>query len=112
DKARAGLIANIFIDAAAPTNNLVTNPAALRKLLDSGGESGWRGLKHFVEDLAKNGGLPAQVDKTPFKVGENIATTPGAGGFRNDPLEWLQYASRTAEVGQRRLPVRAPPGNQ
>jgi len=112
DKARAHLIANIFIDAAAPTNNLVTNPAALRKLLDSGGESGWRGLKHFVEDLAKNGGLPAQVDKTPFKVGENIATTPGAVVFHNDLLELIQYASTTAEVRKRPIVVTPPQINK
>src|SRR5262249_54260189 len=107
-----GLIANIFIDAAAPTNNLVTNPAALRKLLDSGGESGWRGLKHFVEDLAKNGGLPAQVDKTPFKVGKNIATTPGAVVFRNDLLELIQYAPSTSEVRKRPLIVTPPQINK
>ena len=112
DKARARLIANIFIDAAAPTNNLVTNPAALRKLLDSGGKSGWRGLKHFVEDLASNGGLPAQVDKTPFKVGGNIATTPGAVVFRNDLLELIQYAPSTTEVRKRPLVVTPPQINK
>jgi polyhydroxyalkanoate synthase len=112
DKARAHLIANIFIDAAAPTNNLLTNPAALRKLFDSRGESGWHGLKNFVEDLAKNGGLPAQVDKTPFKVGQNIATTPGAVVFRNDLLELIQYAPATSEVRKRPIVVTPPQINK
>ena len=39
DKARARLIANIFIDAASPTNIAISNPAAVRQFLDSGGES-------------------------------------------------------------------------
>jgi polyhydroxyalkanoate synthase subunit PhaC len=112
DKTRAHLIANIFIDAAAPTNNLLTNPAALRKFVDSGGESAWCGLKNYVEDLAKNGGLPAQVDKRPFKVGENIATTPGAVVFRNDLLELIQYSPNTTEVRKRPLTVTPPQINK
>ena len=112
DKARAHLIANIFIDAVAPTNNLLTNPAALRKLFASRGESGWQGLKNFVEDLAKNGGLPAQVDKTPFKIGRNIATTPGAVVFRNDLLELIQYTPATKEVRERPIVVTPPQINK
>jgi polyhydroxyalkanoate synthase subunit PhaC len=112
DKTRAHLIANIFVDAVAPTNNLLTNPAALRKLLDSGGQSGWHGLKNFVADLANNGGLPSQVDKTPFKVGQNIANTPGAVVFRNDLLELIQYAASTSEVRKRPLVVTPPQINK
>jgi polyhydroxyalkanoate synthase subunit PhaC len=58
DKARAHLITTIFIDALAPTNSFASNPAAMRKLIDSGGQSLWHGLKHFIEDLSKNGGCP------------------------------------------------------
>src|SRR5262245_44598924 len=112
DKARAHLIANIFIDAVAPTNNLLTNPAALRKLFDSRGESGWQGLKNFVEDLAKNGGLPAQVAKTPFKAGHNIATTAGAVVFRNDLLELIQYTHVSKEVRERPIVVTPPQINK
>ena len=78
DKARARLITTIFIDALAPTNSLAGNPVAMRKLIDSGGESLWRGLKHFIEDLSKNGGLPSQVDSSAFKVGGNIAISSGS----------------------------------
>src|SRR5271165_4564591 len=78
DRARAKLIADILVDAVAPTNGLVSNPAALKQLIDTGGESLWSGLKNYLEDLVKNGGLPSQVDSKPFQVGKNIATTPGA----------------------------------
>jgi polyhydroxyalkanoate synthase subunit PhaC len=108
DKQRARLFASILVDAIAPTNHLVTNPAALRQAVDTGGESLWRGFKHFVDDLAHNGGLPSQVDKSGFKVGGNLATTPGAVVFRNDVLELIQYAPMTPNVRRRPI-IYAPP---
>jgi polyhydroxyalkanoate synthase subunit PhaC len=112
DKARARLITTIFIDALAPTNSLAANPVAMRKLIDSGGQSLWHGLKHFIEDLSKNGGLPSQVDMSAFKVGENLATTPGAVVFRNELLELIQYAPSTAKVWRRPLVITPPQINK
>jgi polyhydroxyalkanoate synthase subunit PhaC len=112
DKTRAHLIANIFIDAAAPTNMLLSNPTAVKQIVDSRGESIWRGFMNYVEDLGKNGELPAQVDKSPFKLGVNIATTPGSVVFRNDLLEVIQYAPTTAEVRKRPLIVTPPQINK
>src|ERR1700722_12464972 len=105
DKARARFIANIFIDAASPTNMPLSNPAAVRQFFDTGGERLWRGFKNYVGglgdnggDLAENGGLPAQVDKSRFKLGVNIATTPGAVVYRNELLEVIQYQPDTPKV--------------
>ena len=112
DKARARLITTILIDALAPTNSFATNPAAMRKLIDSGGQSLWHGLNHFIEDLAKNGGLPSQVDMSAFKVGENLATSPGAVVFRNELLELIQYAPLTPSVRRRPLVITPPQINK
>jgi polyhydroxyalkanoate synthase subunit PhaC len=112
DKARARLIANIFIDAASPTNIPMSNPAAVRQFLDTGGESLWRGFKNYLGDLAENGGLPAQVDKSRFKLGGNIATTPGAVVYRNELLEVIQYKPDTPEVRKRPLVVTPPQINK
>src|SRR5262249_36040385 len=95
DKQRANLLTTILIDAFAPTNALITNPAAMRKVLDTGGDSLWKGLKNYVEDLLKNGALPSQVDTSAFKVGQNLATTPGSVIFRNELIELIQYAQAT-----------------
>jgi polyhydroxyalkanoate synthase subunit PhaC len=101
DKQRASLLTTILIDAFAPTNTLIANPAAMRKLLDTGGESLWKGLKNYVEDFLKNGALPSQVDASAFKVGQNLATTPGSVIFRNELIELIQYTPTTPTVRQR-----------
>ena len=90
DKQRASLFTTILVDVLAPTNSLIANPAAMRKLLDFGGQSIWQGMKNYLEDLIKNGGLPSQVDRSAFKVGENVATTPGFVVFRNEIIELIQ----------------------
>ena len=112
DKARARLIANMIIDAASPTNMPMSNPAAVRQFLDTGGESLWRGFKNYLTDLAENGGLPAQVDKSRFKLGVNIATTPGAVVYKNELLEVIQYKPETPEVRKRPLVVTPPQINK
>jgi polyhydroxyalkanoate synthase len=112
DKARAHLITTILVDALAPTNALLTNPAALRQLVDSGGESLWRGLKNYAEDLVQNGGLPSQVKKSAFKIGENLAATPGAVVFRNALIELIQYTPMTPNVRRRPLVITPPQINK
>ena len=49
DRARVNLIANIVVDALAPTNGLLTNPTALKKLVDTGGQSLVSGLQNYIE---------------------------------------------------------------
>src|SRR5215813_13707664 len=108
DKERAHLITEILIDAVAPTNAIFTNPAAVRKFVDTGGQSLWHGLKNYFDDLTNNRGMPSMVDTSAFKVGENLANTPGAVVFRNELLELIQYTPTTAKVWKRPLVV-APP---
>jgi polyhydroxyalkanoate synthase len=112
DKARAHLVTEILIDAVAPTNAMPTNPAAVRKFVDSGGRSLWHGLKNYFEDLTRNGGMPSMVDQNAFKVGENLATTPGAVIFRNELLELIQYTPTTPKVWRRPLVITPPQINK
>src|SRR5262249_15071563 len=89
DADRARFVVSLLVDALAPTNSFVGNPAALKKLVDTGGTSLLHGLENFVGDLAKNGGLAAQGGRRNFAVGKNLVTTPGAGGFRTARSELI-----------------------
>jgi polyhydroxyalkanoate synthase subunit PhaC len=107
DDAKAAIAAGFLLDAAAPTNALFTNPAALKRALETAGASVLTGAGHMVDDLVNNGGRPRQVDMRPFRVGENLAATPGQVVFRNDLMELIQYAPQTKQV--RAVPVLASP---
>ncbi|MBX3491326.1 MAG: alpha/beta fold hydrolase [Parvibaculum sp.] len=95
---RAMLVADIMIDAVAPTNTLVGNPSAVKLALDTGGSSLVQGFRNAIDDLRNNHGMPSQVDKTPFKVGGNLATTEGAVVYRTEMLELLQYTPKSETV--------------
>ena len=100
DRRKAKFLTQQTIDAFAPTNFFATNPAALRKMVETGGTSVVEGLKQAREDMARgNGKLSiSQTDETPFKVGENVATAPGKVVFRNELIELIQYSPTTETV--------------
>ena len=95
---RMGFLADVVMDALAPTNNFWTNPAALKRALDTGGASVTRGLQTFMDDVAHNEGMPRQIDPDAFVVGRDLAVTPGKVVYRNDLMELIQYAPRTETV--------------
>jgi polyhydroxyalkanoate synthase len=97
-KERAQFVLSLFTDALSPTNTLLGNPAALKKVIDSGGASLLDGIRNLMTDMLQNQGMPAQVDRSAFKVGENLGTSPGAVVFRNDVLELIQYTPATEHV--------------
>jgi polyhydroxyalkanoate synthase subunit PhaC len=107
DDAKAALATGFLLDALAPTNFLFTNPAALKRALETAGASLAAGAGHFADDLLNNGGRPRQVDTRPFKIGANLAATPGKIVFKNDLMELIQYAPQTPKV--RAVPVLASP---
>jgi len=75
DAARARMVLGIAADTLAPTNTLLGNPAALKRTIESGGRNLVDGVLHLVDDWRRNGGLPAMVDTSKFKVGHNLANT-------------------------------------
>src|SRR5580692_9683339 len=107
DDAKAALATGFLLAALAPTNFLLTNPAALKRAFETGGVSVATGAGHFADDLLNNGGRPRQVDTRPFTIGENLAATPGKVVFRNELMELIQYAPQTPKV--RAVPVLASP---
>jgi polyhydroxyalkanoate synthase len=108
DKARAQFFASLVTDALAPSNWLLANPAAVKRIVDTGGESLVAGLKNLVHDVRYNHMLPSQVDTTPLRLGVNMATSPGQVVHRSEMFELIQYAPTTPEVYTRPL-VMSPP---
>lgn len=98
EKDRARFVSQIIIDSLAPTNTLAGNPTAQKRLIDSGGLSLMKGLKNAYTDMVHNKGLVSQVDKRPFKLGENVATSKGAVVLRTEMMELIHYAPTTEEV--------------
>ena len=105
--AKARLASDLVLAALAPTNYLVTNPAALKRAFDTGGASVVAGARNFIDDLRNNKGMPRQVDTRPFEIGRNMAATPGKVVFRNELMELIQYAPQTSQV--RSVPMLASP---
>ncbi len=109
---RARFAAGILTSSVAPTNTLPGNPAALKRVIETGGGSLVAGARHFVDDLLHNGGMPRQVDASGFKVGENMAVTPGAVVYRDEVCEVLQYQPTTPTVRARPVVMIPPPINK
>jgi polyhydroxyalkanoate synthase subunit PhaC len=105
----ASFAATIVTSAAAPTNFLATNPAALKEAFDTGGMSLVRGLGNYLSDLRHNGGMPSMVERGAFTVGTDLALTPGAVVARDEVAEVLQYAPTTDMVHERPVLVVPPP---
>jgi polyhydroxyalkanoate synthase len=99
-KRRVAFFTEMMTDALSPSNFLFSNPAALRELLKSDGESLVRGMQNFAADLEQGGGRLAirQTDASQFVIGENVATAPGKVIFQNDILQLLQFAPTTDTV--------------
>jgi polyhydroxyalkanoate synthase subunit PhaC len=99
-----------FVDAMSPTNFAVTNPEVLRRTAETGGENLLKGLSNLLTDLERGqGNLRIRMtDESKFKVGENIAVTPGKVVYQNDLMQLIQYTPTTEKVLKRPLLILPP----
>lgn len=95
-----------WVDAMSPANFLALNPDAQREIVESGGETLRRGFANLMSDMAK--GRISQTDESKFRVGENLACTPGSVVFENRFVQLIQYSPTTSSVYARPL-VMVPP---
>jgi len=101
DRRRAAFWARQWLNAIAPTNYFLTNPAAVRKFWETGGGSLANGIRRWLDDLRV--GDVQMTDRSVFHVGKNLATTPGAVIHRNELFELIRYQPETEQV--RAVPI-------
>ena len=99
-----------FVDAISPSNFVATNPEVLAATLETGGQNLLRGLENLLEDLRRGKGRLSitMTDMEAFRLGENIAATPGKVVFQNDLMQLIQYTPTTFDVRRRPLLIVPP----
>jgi polyhydroxyalkanoate synthase len=85
-----------IVDAMCPANFPASNPEALKLAMETKGQSLVKGYKNLVDDLEK--GRISMVDESAFKVGENLAQTPGSVIFQNEIFQLIHYRATTDKV--------------
>jgi poly[(R)-3-hydroxyalkanoate] polymerase subunit PhaC len=99
-----------FVDAMSPSNFVATNPEVLTTTLETGGQNLLHGLENLLADLDRGEGRLSitMTDMKSFRLGENIAGTPGKVVYQNELMQLIQYAPSTPEVRRRPLLIVPP----
>ena len=102
---RAEFFTKLLTDAFSPSNFLASNPAALKAMAESNGESLVKGMQNFAADMERGAGKLkiSQADYGQFVVGENVATAPGQVVWRDELFELIQFDAATDK--QRAIPL-------
>jgi polyhydroxyalkanoate synthase len=98
DDQRVRFVVENLVEALAPSNVPIVNPASAKAVIDTGGANVVRGATQFIKDMASAPRIPEMVDRSAFTVGENVAATPGAVVLRTEVFELIQYTPQTKQV--------------
>ena len=85
-----------FLDLVSPSNVPWLNPEVIDATRTSGGRNLVDGMRNLLRDSAAPQSGPAA---TGFKLGEDLAATPGKVVFRNALMELIQYSPVTEKTG-------------
>jgi polyhydroxyalkanoate synthase len=94
----AAFAARQWVDVFSPSNVPWLNPEVIQATRQEQGANLARGALNFIDDTLRTSKKlpPAGVDQ--FKVGHNVAITPGKVVFKNDLIELIQYSPSTDKV--------------
>ena len=98
DAARTAFMAHQWLDSISPSNSPWLNPVIVRRTLDERGANLMRGWQYLLEDWQRMLTLTAPPPSTQFRVGQEIAVTPGRVVYRNHLIELIQYEPATPNV--------------
>ncbi len=87
-----------WLDVFSPSNYLSTNPEVLERTRAEAGMNLLRGARYLAEDIEGAWSGRKAIGAEAFRVGHELAVTPGKVVFRNRLIELIQYAPATATV--------------
>lgn len=85
-----------LIDGLSPANFAMTNPVVLERAIATRGDSLVKGMENLLGDIRR--GQLTHTSPTAFRLGENIATTPGKVVHETPLYQLIQYAPTTDTV--------------
>jgi len=98
DAERIRFALDVITEGLSPSNNPLLNPLGYKALIDTGGLSAVRGLRHFFGDMLSAPRVPSMVEPDAFTVGQNVAATAGSVVLRTEVFELIQYTPQTEAV--------------
>ena len=98
-RARVRFAVEQSLAATAPSNFMSLNADAIKKAIDSNGQSIGQGIKNLLHDMQQ--GHVSMTDESQFEVGQNVATTEGAVVFENEFFQLLEYKPLTKTVHEK-----------
>lgn len=87
-----------MLDRYSPSNSPWLNPEVVATTMATGGQNLVVGWQHFIEDWERAVSGKPPVGAEAFRVGKNLAITPGKVVYRNHLIELIQYAPTTKQV--------------
>ncbi|MEO6041926.1 MAG: class I poly(R)-hydroxyalkanoic acid synthase [Croceibacterium sp.] len=96
DREQLRFATRAVLDAMSPANFPLMNPVVLERTLETRGENLAKGMQRLAHDLEK--GQLTHTDAGAFKLGENIATTPGFVVHETELYQLIQYSPATETV--------------
>jgi polyhydroxyalkanoate synthase subunit PhaC len=105
-KAKLAFAMRGLVEAMSPANSPFTNPVALNKAVETKGASLMKGMQHALADMQR--GQLTHTDPNAFRLGENIAATPGKIVYQTPLFQLIHYTPTTAKVLQTPLIIFPP----
>jgi polyhydroxyalkanoate synthase subunit PhaC len=87
-----------LLDMASPANFPWANPEVLERTMQTGGANLVQGLRNLMEDARRQREHSPPSGAEAFRVGHEVAVTPGQVIFRNRLIELIQYAPAGTRV--------------
>ncbi len=95
---RLEFLQRLWLDAASPAHYLPTNPELLEQTQTEGGANLLRGAQFLLEDAARAIAGGSASGAGQFRVGAQVAITPGKVVMRNELAELIQYSPQCEGV--------------